>query len=429
MFLRTLATLTTCLALTGAATAAVPVEIPYQGLAVGPDGQRLDGSISARFELYDAASGGSRVWDSGKLVLSADRGVVTHRLGSSAPIGIDVLRDSPALFLETTIDGATVSPRQELGAVAYSVIAAGVEDDAIDSDAIASGAVDSAEIAAGAVGASELAADSVGASELADNAVDSDALQDGSIDGPALVNRFEHQRNVTTYNATFHNTNTSSGGGLDVVGEATSTTAPALLVQAWRGSPAIWGQSFGLGNTDRVLVLQNNTWSGSPGGSYTPNTIFEVEGNGDVNIDGTFNSGGADFAEAIEVTGRAEGRTTVPGDVLVIDPTGERAVTLSAEAESSLVAGIHSTKPGITGEEPGHLLEDADTVPMAMVGIVPCKVTNAGGAIRPGDLLVTAQRPGHAMRAEDPAPGTILGKALAPCDAETGIIRVLLSLQ
>ena len=90
---------------------------------------------------------------------------------------------------------------------------------------------------------------------------------------------------------------------------------------------------------------------------------------------------------------------------------------------------MHSTRPGVIGEEPGHRLDDPGTVPMAMVGIVPCKVTTSNGAIRPGDLLVTAERAGHAMRADDPAPGTVLGKALAPCDAETGVIRVLLSLQ
>ncbi len=68
-------------------------------------------------------------------------------------------------------------------------------------------------------------------------------------------------------------------------------------------------------------------------------------------------------------------------------------------------------------------------IPMAMVGIVPCKVSAENGPIRPGDLLVTSATPGHAMRDEDPRVGTVLGKALEALDAGTGSIRVLVTLQ
>ena len=36
---------------------------------------------------------------------------------------------------------------------------------------------------------------------------------------------------------------------------------------------------------------------------------------------------------------------------------------------------------------------------------------------------------GHAMRSDDPRPGTILGKALESLEAGTGVIRVLVMLR
>ena len=47
------------------------------------------------------------------------------------------------------------------------------------------------------------------------------------------------------------------------------------------------------------------------------------------------------------------------------------------------------------------------------------------GAIKAGDLLATSPTPGHAQRAVDPEPGTVIGKALEPLDAGIGQIRML----
>ena len=66
---------------------------------------------------------------------------------------------------------------------------------------------------------------------------------------------------------------------------------------------------------------------------------------------------------------------------------------------------------------------------VALAGVVSCKVDATYGAIRPGDLLVTSPTPGHAMRAEVPLPGTMLGKALEPLDEGTGTIDVLVMLR
>ena len=72
-----------------------------------------------------------------------------------------------------------------------------------------------------------------------------------------------------------------------------------------------------------------------------------------------------------------------------------------------------------------------DEVPLAVVGIVPCKVTAENGAIRVGDLLVTSSTPGHAMKGTDRNKmlGAVVGKALAPLDDGKGVIQVLVTLQ
>lgn len=75
---------------------------------------------------------------------------------------------------------------------------------------------------------------------------------------------------------------------------------------------------------------------------------------------------------------------------------------------------------------------DRDGIPsvsFAVAGIVTCNVDATGGAIRPGDLLVSSPSPGFAMRAEAPAPGTVIGKALEALPGQTGVIRVLVVLR
>jgi hypothetical protein len=68
---------------------------------------------------------------------------------------------------------------------------------------------------------------------------------------------------------------------------------------------------------------------------------------------------------------------------------------------------------------------------MAMVGIVPTKVTDENGPISPGDVLVTSSRPGYAMKGTDRSllAGAVIGKALQPMNADAGVIEAVISLQ
>jgi hypothetical protein len=74
---------------------------------------------------------------------------------------------------------------------------------------------------------------------------------------------------------------------------------------------------------------------------------------------------------------------------------------------------------------------------VATTGRVKVRVDAAAGPIEVGDLLVTSDVPGHAMKSQPidvggvkiHRPGTLIGKALEPLRQGTGEILVLLSLQ
>jgi hypothetical protein len=172
-----------------------------------------------------------------------------------------------------------------------------------------------------------------------------------------------------------------------------------------------------------------------PAGADDPTTFknytrARIDSSGKGYFDGGTQAGGADFAESVSASG-AKGNYE-PGDVLVIDTSSDRRFARSSTPYSTLVAGIYSTKPGVTGTE--HTSEDpklASEIPMAVVGIVPCKVSTENGAISRGDLLVTSSTQGHAMRASDTtkAAGAIVGKALQPLRSGEGKIEVLVTLR
>ena len=91
------------------------------------------------------------------------------------------------------------------------------------------------------------------------------------------------------------------------------------------------------------------------------------------------------------------------------------------------MAGIYSTRPGLLGST--RKVDEStpqNEVPLAVVGIVPCKVTAENGPIRVGDLLVTSSTAGHAMKGTDRSRmlGAVVGKALEPLLVGKGVIDV-----
>ena len=164
-------------------------------------------------------------------------------------------------------------------------------------------------------------------------------------------------------------------------------------------------------------------------GRSTTSNVFRVDQTGAVYADGGYHTGGADFAESVAVKGTTS--QYAAGDVLVIDEGGDRRLARASEPYSTLVAGIYSTKPGVVASPHAMGETEKSEVPLAVVGIVPCKVTTANGAIQRGDLLVTSAKSGYAMKGTDRSKmvGAIVGKALQPLPSGNGVIEVLVTLQ
>jgi hypothetical protein len=162
-------------------------------------------------------------------------------------------------------------------------------------------------------------------------------------------------------------------------------------------------------------------------GSYLGTRYWRVDRTGKGFFNGGTQASGADFAEQIAVVGKD--KDYEPGDVLVISTQTDRAVELSTQPFATTVIGVYSTQPAVLAGAP-----DQDDplagIPVAITGIVPCKVSAENGAIQRGDLLVTSSKVGYAMRAgANPPPGTVLGKALGELKDGTGVIQVLVTLQ
>jgi hypothetical protein len=171
-----------------------------------------------------------------------------------------------------------------------------------------------------------------------------------------------------------------------------------------------------------VLVLQSNGGRFLRAVDASWDAKFRLEGDGKVRSDVGFYTPASDFAEMLPA---AEGLQ--PGDVLVIGPDGK--LTRASEPYQANVAGVYSTQPGFLGGQPVQG-EATGTIPLAITGVVPVKVSAENGAIRPGDLLVTSSIPGYAMKAgSNPPQGTVIGKALEGLDQGTGTIKMLATLQ
>jgi hypothetical protein len=154
---------------------------------------------------------------------------------------------------------------------------------------------------------------------------------------------------------------------------------------------------------------------------------FRVDEYGNVWTRGSLRSSATELAESYPVTHAVE-----PGDVLVIDRDVPGALRHAAAAADPAVVGIVSAEPGVllgSGDPPDEDRLGERRAAIAVAGSVLCKVDAGYGSIRPGDLLTTSPTPGHAMRADDPQPGTIVGKALDALETGAGAIRVLVILR
>jgi hypothetical protein len=226
--------------------------------------------------------------------------------------------------------------------------------------------------------------------------------------------------------------NTGTGNLVNISTAANSTLNPFAVYSAAGSNPSIQvlaGGNVGIGTTTPGSTLEvNGNITITPSATSGAHITF-ADGSTQSTAYTGVNCGG-DYAESVDVTG--DRKTYEPGDVLVIGAESGSDVLKSAEPYSTLVAGIYSTKPGTVGRRQATDAKISTTeVPMAMVGIVPTKVSAENGSIKRGDLLVTSSTLGYAMKGTDRSRmlGAVVGKALGNLDSGIGVIEVLVTLQ
>ena len=166
-------------------------------------------------------------------------------------------------------------------------------------------------------------------------------------------------------------------------------------------------------------------------GTITPPVRLDVKGDIHVSsapaVDGNISAKYQDVAELVTAT-----QEMAAGTVVVLDKTRPNTVVPSARAYDTRLAGVVLEQPGLVLDQAGER-----KVMVATTGRVKVRVDATRWPIRVGDLLVTSEVEGVAMRSvpvmisgrQFHAPGTIIGKALEPLAHGTGEILVLLSLQ
>jgi hypothetical protein len=190
------------------------------------------------------------------------------------------------------------------------------------------------------------------------------------------------------------------------------------------------GTDFQIG--DAATPKLTITTAGNIGiGTAAPAAKLDVTGN--VNVSGSITAASVigavyqDIAEWVPATTKV-----TPGTVVVLNPAVSNEVMPSSQAYDTGVAGVVSAQPGVILGRAGE-----GKAAIATTGRVKVMVDAKKTGIHVGDLLVTSDELGVAMRSEPMEingrkfhqPGTVLGKALEPLASGRGEILVLLSLQ
>jgi hypothetical protein len=168
-------------------------------------------------------------------------------------------------------------------------------------------------------------------------------------------------------------------------------------------------------------------------GIGTPNPQSPLDVNGNINVTGNATVSGNIAAKYQDIAEWTSGPSGLPsGSVVSLDALKPNSVMASNKAYDTRVAGVVSAQPGVILGEGG-----PNRVLVATTGRVKVRVSADRGPIHIGDLLVTSDTSGVAMKSMPfrvngkrmHRPGTIIGKALEPLAKGNGTILVLLSLQ
>jgi len=477
--------------------------ITFQGQLADGNGGFLTGAYNLHFTIYDAESGGTALWGpETHNSVPVSQGLFMVQLGSIEVLD-GAIFDGAARWLEMAVwNGAaweTLSPRLLMGGAVYAFQAGGLPPDTtltgtgqvvlsvvntagkIGVKGVSEGATSGASrgvygtsnstygkgvygeatAASGATyGVFGKSASTQGTGVFGKATATSGATYGGyfvsdSSSGIGVQGEASAISNQITFGVAGTNYGSVGGGvrgwaralngtTIGVFGQSDSTDGRGVLGAASATSGETYGvvgtsaSSSGIGvygeaTSSGVGVVAKSEKGNVFEGYGSSGLVFKVDNSGNVFADGTYQSPAADFAEMLPGDEGLE-----PGDVLAIAADG-RVTKASAENPLAII-GVYSTAPAFLGGRSSADSEQSPArVPVAILGVVPVKVSAENGPIRPNDPLTAGRSPGYAARAIPLfvldggegvyAGGSILGRALEGLDSGEGVIQVLLQLR
>ncbi len=105
----------------------IPGQVNFQGVLLDDNGQTVNTSVNFDFALFDAITGGSQLWSESQTAVPVTDGMYTVALGSVVALSAEILNTS-TVYLEISVEGEILSPRQRLLAVPYALKAEEAEN-------------------------------------------------------------------------------------------------------------------------------------------------------------------------------------------------------------------------------------------------------------------------------------------------------------
>jgi hypothetical protein len=377
--------------------------IPYAGRLTDKAGQPVvGGAYDLSFTLYGTVSGGQSLWSEMQRGVVVSRGEFLTTLGSVEPIPATAL-SGQSLWLAVAVRGPSeagftaLAPRQRVSAASPTAGAACPHDHL--------GEWWTGDPGTGNNGlrVESTRTDSNGITGVAHNGTNAVGVFGWTTQGVGVQGSSDSSDGVKG----------TSNTGTGVYGHCSGLVCYGMFSD---GDMAVAGSLW----VDSALTVQGYaTFSGGKSGY-----VVEIAQNDD--------SVPLEAGDVIVISGAG---LPVVGEIPVIKV--RRATTGGTSAVVGVVDKYYVLTPKTAapdGRAEG-VFDETVIAPGEYLSVVTLgaykaiRVDASYGPIAPGDLLVLSPNPGHAMRADSPQPGTIIGKALGELLDGTGVIPVIVTLQ
>ena len=152
----------------------VPTTISYQGKLTDSGGNPINGTMAMVFKILDQMT--AVLWQESHEV-TVTNGIFEVGLGTMMPLPPLVFSSSQC-FLEVTVNGERLDPRQPLRSVPYAMKADTVSDSSVNNNSLADDAVTAEKIGHYTIVAENIQGETIGGDKIVNDALGADQIQD-----------------------------------------------------------------------------------------------------------------------------------------------------------------------------------------------------------------------------------------------------------